>query len=434
MKTQTKKNVLVISIDPFSFESGNGKTLGNYFLGSKDLNVSQIYLSDYPIDMIDGNYAHIPELEVIKHPFRKKGKLIRTYYSPKVSKDKDINEIPEVQLKSKIKKNPLTCLARNFLWSLNSWKTKELKKFVLDIQPDVIVLQSGDAPFAFKIAYWVQKLTNAKLIVHNTEDFPFKKHNYLHKENGMGFLFPLYRAFLNKSYQKLSKKASLFIHNTEFLKDQFAAKYKRVNHDYVMCSSSYKPIGIKKTDTDKWIMLYAGGTVGGKRFESLIKVSDALLSISNKAFLKIFSTDDTDDPFNKQLIRQNTLLSPAINYDSLCREMEISDCLLHVENFNQYYRVDRVNGFSTKIADCLNSNKPFIIFAPKELACYRYLEKHDCAFCVDNEKDLEMVLEQIINNPNSLEVIQKIKNAKMIVEENHSLDKNIEKFNRLLLG
>lgn len=112
--------------------------------------------------------------------------------------------------------------------------------------------------------------------------------------------------------------------------------------------------------------------------------------------------------------------------------MKNSDVLLHVEDFEPFYREGLKRAFSTKVADTLASGKCFLLYAPEEIACVDYVRKNDVAFTVTEKSELKNMLKALAESPEKRE--QYREKALELVRKNHDSEKNAQAFQSVIIN
>ena len=110
--------------------------------------------------------------------------------------------------------------------------------------------------------------------------------------------------------------------------------------------------------------------------------------------------------------------------------MSDSDLLVHVENFSDFYRKDLQYAFSTKIADSLAMGVGFLLYAPPEVACSKYLKDNKAAFVVSDKDELFKTLKTLTENPE--ECRRYSQTARNLAEKNHNFTNNANRFQEVL--
>ena len=121
-----------------------------------------------------------------------------------------------------------------------------------------------------------------------------------------------------------------------------------------------------------------------------------------------------------------------MSYDKVKEVIDDSDILFHVESERGYKERQLQYAFSGKIADSVSSGKCFVLYAPKELACSKYIIETGAGWFADNKAKLKEVIVNIMNNTKERNAV--LEKAKVVAEKNHSFDGNARKFQNILLN
>ena len=172
--------ILVVSHNVFSKTSNMGKTLASYFYGIDSADIAQFYIhSEIPTDDICKNYYRITDKDAIKSILTRKSGVvldendIRTDVSDSRT---DTGNTAKLYQKAR-SRSPLIYFARNLWWSMGAWKTKKLRVWLDEFDPDVVFFASGDYAFMYKIALWMAKYKNIPLVVSCMDDYYFYNKN-----------------------------------------------------------------------------------------------------------------------------------------------------------------------------------------------------------------------------------------------------------------
>ena len=99
-------------------------------------------------------------------------------------------------------------LAREMIWKLGKWKTKELDDFLDSFKPDIILHAMEGYIHLNRITEYAIERTGAKAIGYIWDDnFTYKQHS--------DFGYKVYRFFQRKSLKRLAKKTDAFFAITE---------------------------------------------------------------------------------------------------------------------------------------------------------------------------------------------------------------------------
>ncbi len=411
--------VLVCSINAFSKSGSNGKVLSELFVDWDKECLAQFYI-----------YNEIPNSDVCENYFRvtdneaKKSFLTGRKFGQKVEPSND--EFKEIKTTHKIEKNALTYLCRDIVWRFGRWKSKNFWAWIEDFKPDCILWQADNSSFMPMLVLKISRKYNIPIVVFNTENYYFKKHNYF-LDKKFGFLYPLYRNLQKKAFRKLMKKSSLEIYNSEQLLLLYQKQFNRTG-EVIYQASSLTPFEQRKNN-NCYSFLYAGN-LGLNRHKSLIQLADALQSLSEEYCLDVYG-QASEEIANELKQTKGIKYGGVIPYEKVLEEIEKSDFLCHVESFEKDIVNDLQTAFSTKIADYLASGKCMILYADEKLACTQYILKNNCACVIAKPEKLEKSLQELLT---SIELQEKYKKqAVFIAQQNHNSKRNSCKFKQLLL-
>ena len=410
------KKLLIISNNGFSESNSNGRTLLNFFSAEDKINLAQFYLRSDKTDFnVCNNYFFASDTAVLKGVLKRKsaGSIVR-----EITLDND--EASSSKSSKKNTKNPFTMLVRKFFWSSKTWR-KDFYNWVNDFKPECILLQAGDAPFLYNIAVEIAKKYNVPMVIYNSEDYYFKNYNYFKNSKITGALYPLFHLVLKKAVKKAIDYASVSIYISDDLKDTYDKEFNKKSVA-IYTAATVKP---NLTDTKKPIFSYLGN-LGVDRHIGLIKIAEALNKINPDYKLDVYGK--LPNYTVKKCFEDCDFLSyrGLIGYDEVKEIISKSMLVFHTESMDPFYCKDIKHGFSTKIADSLASGTCFVIFAPEMLSCTKYVKENKCGCVITDESEIEQKLKEIIADE---ELRNKyISNALRVVEKNHNLKKNKDKF------
>lgn len=411
--------ILVISHNCLSKSGSNGRTLLNL-------------LKDWPVSCLAQFYIHneIPDAPMFNNFFRItdyealaafcKGDIVG-----KVIKKSDVNNFCKRKLQkiypNHRNKTALNYLARNLVWNSGRWRSERFYKWLIDFNPDLILLQIGDYEFMFRIALSIGGIFRIPIIIYNSEDYYFKDK----KSNSP--LFHLYRFIYKKQFEKVLNYSSHSIYSCEMLQDT----YKKVfTHEssVLMIGSLIKRKIIQKTH-DVFIVSYFGN-LGVGRHVPLVELAEAFVEVNETIRLDVYGKPPNNEV--KFILEECEAIRyhGPISYEEVMTRMQKSDLLVHVENFSSFYQWDLKHAFSTKIADCLSSGTCFFVYAPETIACTQYLKLNNAACVVTNKDQLKEHLRKLINDKSLRQ--KYVENALRLAAKNHNSDANIRAFKEIV--
>lgn len=417
-KEPAEKRLLIFANNCISKTNSNGRTIANL-------------LADYPRDLVAQFYIHgpTPDFDRCGSFFRvSDGDALNAFLKRKkvgayVSCEDE--NIPQQTSGNGRKRNAATMLLRDLAWSLGNWKRGGFWKFVEDFQPEVLLLQAGDSPFMFKLSVKVSKRYKIPLVIYSSEDYPFKNHDYFRAKGFAHALYPVFRSRLCYCFGKAMKHAAYAIYNSEYLQQTHNEKYK-LPSTVIYTATQIEPA---KQPAEKFSAVYLGNMALNRHLQ-LIEIAQTLHDISKEAYLDVYGkapSKEVEDAFAQcEAVRFNGFVS----YEEVIEILQKSALLVHAESFDDFYRKDLKHAMSTKIADSLGSGNCFLLYAPEEMACTRYLQDKKVAYVVSHREQLREVLEKLILQPESRRTY--LSAAQKLVKENHNSDLCAKKFRSVI--
>lgn len=405
--------VLIISNECVSQMTSNGRTLGMYFKDWPIDSIAQFCIKFNAPDFKLCNNYYVLTDENVKNAF------IRF----KKAKRLDLNNIDkgrvEVLNKSKTSvKNALKMCIRNLVWMSGAWDSKELGKWIADFSPEIIVLQSSDSAFMLEIAYKVSERLNLPLVIFNTEGYCLFDNNWLGKYYFDWLFFPILKKQYLKYFTKIINKAESSIYINNALRDDYFEKYG--TEGLTIYTSSELKFNPKEEMSTPPIFSYLGN-FGYNRYKAIIEFSNMLQTISPSYYLNVYG--NPDPLVAKELTACSAIkFHGLVSYDKVKEIISISDFLLHAECNDAYWRESLKYGFSTKIADTISSGNILILYAPKDIACSRYLIENMAGIYSDNIDDLKGKIKDAISSPSIRNQIRD--RAQRVSLLNHNVETN----------
>lgn len=299
------------------------------------------------------------------------------------------------------KKNPLTCFARNLVWSIIfRFFKRKLKNWILSIKPDFIIFDPADFIFMHKIAYYISSVSDKPLILYNTEDFYFKTWNYMHDENGFRFLYPLFRKRLQAAYRKTFRRTRICFHNVEGLKTLYAKEFPSVEHCVVYHPSTLVSEREANTGSDCMDFYYCGCLDKG-RDETMVLLAKAILQISPVS--KIYFNGKPCRNFDTKFIDEigNVVNLGFTTYQNVQKMLKKNLILISVASLEAYNSIDKYHAFSTKLSDYISSLNPIIHIGPIGDE-YLILQKYDLAYVCDNAASICGMVKKLFSDLRNL--------------------------------
>lgn len=415
--------VLVISNNCFSKTDSNGRTLGNFFIDWPKDSLAQFYIQNASPDFdYCNNYFRVTDGQALQaFKFKKcNGGPVEKKTVKDLKTESDSHN-------SKPRRNPLTMLIRDFVWRFGGWKKCGFWSWIKEFSPDVVLLQAGDCPFMFDLALKVAKKQSAKLVVYNSEGYYFKDFDYFRTKGLKKTFYPIFRARLKLATKRVYKKVDYAFYICDELKKAYDECFK---HNSIVLHTASEFVPIKKEKTHEGFIASYCGNLGLDRHKNLIEIANALQEISCDLFVDVYGKIPSEN------VKKDFDDCKGIRYHGLIPYSEVknvlyeSDLIIHTESFDDFYKKDLEFAFSTKIADSLSCGTCFMIYAPENMACTKYLQENEAAYVVSEKYKLKDVLSEIVKNPGARN--RYLPAAEALASKNHKADKNVEKFQSIL--
>lgn len=407
--------LLIIANNCLSYHNSNGRSLMN-LLGKYDKeDISQIYIS-----------GELADESCCGHSLRiTNGDVVRSYIGKQPVSENGKNIVVAnnsgSQISSVGKKTAFTMLLRDLAWDNSYLLKKCILNWSKEQKPDVVILQLGDSSLLIEMGIFVSKKLNIPIITYNTEDYYFKKYDYMRRSSGMGFMYRLFHARYCKKFNKMMNLKPTSIYNCEGLKKIYDDEFKTTSF-VIYGATDFKTVseefGLKTT------ILYAGN-LGVGRHKSLIEIGEVLQNIDKELVIDVFGSG-TEEVERELKAAPGVRFNGLVSYEEVCEKMKHSRLLVHVEGFDLFTKMDAKYAFSTKLADYIKSGIPMLLYAPSTGEGVAYMKKNGAAFFSESKDSLQSVLEQALTNERLRK--QVTKDALMLANKNHDINHNSQYF------
>ncbi|RNF39624.1 hypothetical protein [Planococcus salinus] len=420
-KSDFYPRILIISNNPFSTTSNNGKTLASFFKNLPSQNISQLYFNtELPDEESFGNYYRITDMEILKSTLNKN---IKPGSRVSNSLEEFGNQKKKSEKSLKVRKNNFTRILRECLWNRKYWNTKNLNIWLEEFQPQIIFFCAGDSEFAYEITDYVRKKFNSKLVVYVTDDYILPRKN-------LSVFWYIRRKKIKIAMGKAIKNSDLFISISSQMKKSYEKIFNKTSMVALNMSESMLIENFDKKDSDEITLVYAGG-LHFKRYLTLNFLAKAIEKYNKekgstkKATLKIFSTQTLGQKEKELLeIEGASEFCGPLKTEELKIELNKCDIPVHVESFDKKSIESTRLSISTKIPEYLSLGKPVLAIGPKEVASMKYLK--ESAYCITSTGNISKDLYEIFNNNKLRETLAE--KSINIYEKNHNKELVVKKF------
>lgn len=412
--------VLVVSINAWRDNSGVN-TLMDFLQSWNADRVTQIYTrSDLPNTKVCSRFFQISETAVLRSIFRHgvhTGREVQN--SPDGGKENNTIQ-GEQRFYSRFSgKSFFWSFAREFVWLLGKWKTGELKKFVEDVNPDVLFIPIYPTIYMGVIQKYIIKLTGKPYACYLADD------NYTYKAIQKTPLKLIHRFFLRRIVRKLVTGCDRLFVIAPKQKEEYDGLFG-VNSEIL--TKSIDPIPPEPLQVHQPIrMLYTGKLIIG-RGNTLAMIAKQLEKVNEndlKISMDIYAPDEVSDSLKRRLNTGGCTLHKPVSHDEVIRLQKEADILVFVEGLERKNRSIARLSFSTKLTDYLKSGKCILAVADRNIAPMDYLRREDAAVMAFDEPSVYAALTSLAEKPAMIE--QYGEKAYQTGLRNHNREK-LEKF------
>lgn len=392
MSEKNRPRILVISHTSFTKSDSMGGTLASYFSEYPAECLSQFYIKDMKPDIpVCRNYYCVTDRELLKKVLCPWSAAIGNV----LQYDADsINEATGVGAKSaalgRKKYRDAAMIARYFLWKTNVWRNDRFKKWLLEVDPQVVLVQPGDFPFIMDLAVEISRNLRIPLVMHQSEAY------YLKEYEKCSVSKRIYLRLFRKSYERMMRQVS----HTVYLCEALARDYQKIFSSpasTIMKATNMIPERSSRQFCSEDVRFVYGGNLSEVvgRHEPLLQLGRAIrkngfhidvYTMSTGAHLKDFTEEN------------GICLHPGVSRDELQAIMKESDFVIHAENQSDWHKQDLKYAMSTKIADMLASGCCALVFGSEEIASIRYFKENQLGFVLEDPNLLEQQVRALIED------------------------------------
>ena len=161
---EAQPRILVMSVPSWNSKVG-ANTWATLLKQYGSENIASIYIRDDVSDSdVCGKYFCISENRIIKSILNRKIKTGYEVHGLDNQGDEDLKRHKALYKKMSVKRSYLMLLARELIWKVGKWKTKELDEFIDSFKPDIILHSMDGDIHLNRITEYAIKRSGAKAI------------------------------------------------------------------------------------------------------------------------------------------------------------------------------------------------------------------------------------------------------------------------------
>ncbi|MDL2224159.1 hypothetical protein LJB92_02480 [Bacteroidales bacterium OttesenSCG-928-M06] len=399
MSEKKHPKILIVSRNVWDDSAGGSSTLSNIFQNFDSSKLAHIYIeTKIPKTKCCNLFFQISEFSLINRIFNKSiktGFFIDTNAN-NLSLNENVSKKEEQAMGyARRNRSIVHAFLREILWLFNGWRSKELKKFIEDFNPDVVWLDGSPLILMNRLHRYVLKISNKPSTIFLMDDA------YTYKSCNSTPLNYLYRFFLRKLIKKnVDQSRDVFVCSPKMKEeydDLFGINSMVISKGIDFSSKSFQSHQVNTPIK----LVYLGQVIYGRVY-SLISIVKALKEINKesiKAQLHIYTNNSIPDDIRQELeVENHSFLFKAVPYSETVDIINSSDILVFAESFVPQYRNVARLSFSTKITDYLSSGKCIFAIGPQDVAPIEYLMKEDSAIIATSENLILDKLNMLLND------------------------------------
>lgn len=389
--------ILAVSLNAWRKESAS-HTQTDLFKFWKPSKVAQVYTrSELPNTDVCDSFFQISENAIIKSVFSRKpvGKEVKNGSVNSITDENAITAENKLYYLAHKRKSWLLTLAREIVWDLGCWKTKQLEKFVMDFNPDVYFIPIYPVVYMGKLQRYLLKKHPRPYVCYLADD------NYSYANCGKNVFAYIHRFFLRKQIKALAENCDEMFTITKTEAEDTDRLFgthsivltKGINYDGL----SFEDSSIK----DPIKMVYTGSLVIGRDY-SLAAIAKALENINREKIRIILEIYSPDIPTKKhvQIFNSNgCYFKGKVPLEEVRRIQLEADVVVFVESLEKAHRFAARLSFSTKLTDYFKSGKCIFAIGDETIAPIMYLRDNDAAVISTAYEQIEDNLRRLVESP-----------------------------------
>lgn len=403
--------VLCVGISSWR-KDATAHTLENIFSCWDPQKLSLIYTrAGNPDSSVASRFFQISEQELLSNitkPWKAIGQEV--YNSSEVSKASKKEQ--EMYSKAHKRHSYLKTLCREILWLLGRWRTKSMKDFIKDFNPDIIFCPIYPTIYMGLVQRFVIKVSQKPFVCYLADD------NYSYC-SCKGVLSYIHRFLLRQQVKWLATHCSEMFVIVNKEKEETDSLFK-TNSVILTKGVDFKSkIFVQKSVNNPIKFVYTGRLIIG-RSSTLASLADAINSINVdgiKATLDIYSADQVEPALEARLNNGASRLCGFIPREKVNEVQRDADVVVFAEALHgKEANIARLS-FSTKITDYLSNGKCVLAIGRETIAPIDYFVRNDSALVASTEDEIYNQVKRIVDSPEI--VAEYAKKAYSCAKKNH---------------
>jgi len=414
---KTSPRVLVSTVGAWSDSTGSN-TMSELFREYDKDKLACLYIrADISDSAACRRYFHIYEGRVMKSVVKRGMTTGEQFVLGETHKElSDLDEEKARYDNFRRKSNWFYLFAREFVWVLGRWKTKELNAFLEDFKPEVVFFPIEGYIHFNRINEYIIKRCHPKRIIGYLWD-----DNFTYKQNKESLGFYLHRWWLRQGVRRLVHKCDTVFAICPKMKRELDTEFG-IN-SVLLTKPIYQFNDIKTELPHHPIkILYTGKLIYGRdeTIADIVKVIKEINKDEQKVVLQLYTNTDLSETLRKRICLEDCCeLKGFVPQSEVLKIQKEADVLLYAESFSDTHLTARLS-FSTKMTDYLASGVCIWAVGNKDLAPIEYLKEENAGLVSVDEKSIRETLYQITKSPELLQ--EYATRAQQCGKKNHNAD------------
>ena len=389
--------ILVVSNTPWSVDNSFGNSFTNIFEGIDDVQFVNVYCRyGTPNNQFDMKCFQITEKMLLANLLCKQtpsGKII----------EKNCNEsFPDATAvigfeHARKARWQIMFWARDLIWKIGRWDSRELKRFINDNKPDLIFQPIYYSNYICRIALRISEMVDVPMIGYISDDC------YTLRQFKISPMYWIDRLIKRRNVKALIEKCRLLYVISEIQKREYEQIFSPPCKILTKVNTFDKEPPTWNVSEDI-SMIYAGN-LGNGRAKSLGHICKAVARLKTEGkriHLDIYSNTPLTYVNARRLRKEGCTFHPAIPYKDLLEKQKMTDILVHVEGLSLKSRFETHQSFSTKLVDFFSMGKCVFAVGKDDEASIAHLLKNDAAVVAMTKKEVYQKLKQLVCNPDEI--------------------------------
>lgn len=385
--------VLIITKNAWDDKIASGNTLSNLFKSWPDTQYFTIYCRDsVPDNKCCEIYYSISPVSIIKNLFTP-GRIGNSF-SLSGTINVNYKNSFEVSVKRVSKKHRLiSTLLYDSLYSTRIWLNHKLKKFVHDVNPDLVFCFGVPDAFTYQMVKYVKGHLKCPVVAYYVDD------HYFNRDSRWNVLHSLGKKRLRRIAEMADKRYAI----SQMMCNDYS---KEMSLEF---SLLFKGCEVKEVvhHGGNCIRIVYAGNLFYHRDIILSELASSIAVLNSKLDKKTHLDIYTSTPINEEMcVRLNIVDASTVHsakpFEEIVQIMRCADIVLHVESFDAKQKDIVRYSFSTKITDCLQSGAMMLAIGPKDVASIDFVSNVPGAITITDLKELQKTLSLLIQDPDRI--------------------------------